>query len=163
MVELLHIEEKKYYKTIQVDGKQVRLHRYKMEQHLGRKLHKDEVVHHIDEDIYNNNLSNLKVVSRSEHIKIHPKIIQLSAVAKTKYDVDPVVLTELFKNQRLTLKVISETLNIPAVALFHCVKRFKIVREDIFCSCGAKLKFSKTMMCNKCRNKFNHNKKRCQK
>lgn len=39
-----------------------------MEQHLGRKLHKDkETVDHWDTDIYNNDLSNLRIVPRDVH------------------------------------------------------------------------------------------------
>jgi hypothetical protein len=36
-------------------------HRYIMEQHLGRFLDKSEVVHHIDENILNNDINNLKL------------------------------------------------------------------------------------------------------
>jgi len=46
-------------------------HRYLIEQSLGRKLQSDEVVHHIDGNKQNNSLDNLKVMSRSEHSKIH--------------------------------------------------------------------------------------------
>lgn len=41
-----------------------------MEKHLGRKLIKNEIVHHIDESFEgrsNNHISNLKVMTRSEH------------------------------------------------------------------------------------------------
>lgn len=46
-------------------------HRYVMECHLGRPLSKNEVVHHKDGDIYNNDISNLEVLSRSEHNHRH--------------------------------------------------------------------------------------------
>ena len=39
----------------------VREHRYVMEQHLGRRLTKQEVVHHIDDDVSNNDISNLEL------------------------------------------------------------------------------------------------------
>lgn len=58
------------YKTIVVDGKQIREHRYLMEQHLGRKLESWEHVHHIDGNHLNNDISNLQVLSNSEHQKI---------------------------------------------------------------------------------------------
>ncbi len=47
------------------------LHRKIMEEHLGRKLSSNEIVHHIDGNKLNNDISNLKIVSRSEHMKIH--------------------------------------------------------------------------------------------
>ena len=46
-------------------------HRYIMEQHLGRKLKKDEVVHHIDGDKTNNKIYNLEVMKLSKHSKFH--------------------------------------------------------------------------------------------
>lgn len=45
--------------------------RYLMEVHLGRYLNRDEVVHHIDENYFNNNLDNLQVLTREEHNKLH--------------------------------------------------------------------------------------------
>ena len=47
------------------------MHRVVMEKALGRKLDYSEVVHHIDGDKWNNDISNLQVLSRSEHIRIH--------------------------------------------------------------------------------------------
>ena len=46
-------------------------HRAIMESILGRKLLSRELVHHIDGDQHNNDPSNLKLVSHSEHAKIH--------------------------------------------------------------------------------------------
>lgn len=48
-------------------------HRLVMERLLGRKLKPSEQVHHIDENPLNNSPSNLQVVTRSEHLKIHAK------------------------------------------------------------------------------------------
>lgn len=47
------------------------LHRVIIERHIGRKLRSDEIVHHIDGNFQNNEISNLKIVTRSEHAKIH--------------------------------------------------------------------------------------------
>jgi hypothetical protein len=38
---------------------------------IGRKLSSKDIVHHIDGNYKNNNLSNLLLTNRSEHIKIH--------------------------------------------------------------------------------------------
>ena len=58
------------YKTMMVEGKQIRAHRYFMEQHLGRKLASWEHVHHINGDSLDNRLENLAVLSNSDHQKI---------------------------------------------------------------------------------------------
>lgn len=42
-----------------------------MEAHIGRRLNKDEVVHHIDRNRSNNDLSNLQLMTRSEHTRMH--------------------------------------------------------------------------------------------
>jgi hypothetical protein len=44
-----------------------------MEEHLGRPLSYNEVVHHIDGNKLNNDLSNLEVMDRGEHIRLHTK------------------------------------------------------------------------------------------
>ena len=49
----------------------VRQHRLVLERHLGYYLDKDLVVHHIDGDKLNNNLSNLVALTKSEHMKQH--------------------------------------------------------------------------------------------
>lgn len=55
------------YKTIKVNGKYIREHRYIMEQHLGRKLERWEHVHHINDDSSDNRIENLEVLSNSDH------------------------------------------------------------------------------------------------
>ncbi len=45
-------------------------HRRIMEEHLGRKLAQNEVVHHIDGDGFNNDISNLKLMTASEHARL---------------------------------------------------------------------------------------------
>ena len=58
------------YKTMTVNGKQVRVHRHLMEQHLGRKLASWEHVHHINGDSHDNRLENLAVLSNAAHQKV---------------------------------------------------------------------------------------------
>lgn len=79
---------KNKYKWVEVKNhptyksKRMREHRYLAEKHLlneensiivngVRILKKDYVVHHIDGDKTNNNLSNLVVLSKSEHTRLH--------------------------------------------------------------------------------------------
>jgi hypothetical protein len=64
------LTEKRKYVVINVAGKQVREHRFIMEQHLGRKLTKNEHVHHINGNPQDNRLENLQVLSNSEHQKL---------------------------------------------------------------------------------------------
>ena len=61
------------YITIMVNKKQIRLHRYIMQEHLGRILDRKEVVHHINENKRDNRIENLQVVSSEEHRKLHRK------------------------------------------------------------------------------------------
>lgn len=46
-------------------------HIYVMCNHIGRKLNPDECVHHIDRNRENNSLSNLQLMTLSEHAKLH--------------------------------------------------------------------------------------------
>lgn len=43
-----------------------------MEKHLGRKLKRDEQIHHKDGNAMNNAISNLEIVSMAEHNKVDP-------------------------------------------------------------------------------------------
>lgn len=47
------------------------VHRKIMENYLGRKLKNNEIVHHKDMNKLNNDISNLEVLTRSEHTKLH--------------------------------------------------------------------------------------------
>ena len=42
-----------------------------MENKIGRHLKPDEIVHHIDNDINNNEIDNLQLMTRAEHTKHH--------------------------------------------------------------------------------------------
>ena len=64
------LSEPRRYKTIRINGKFVREHRYLMEQHLGRKLDRNEQVHHINGDCRDNRIENLQVLTNSEHQKL---------------------------------------------------------------------------------------------
>lgn len=74
----------KHYKAIKVNGKKKDEHRHIMEVHLGRSLTSNEVVHHIDENKHNNDLSNLVVMSRMEHTKMHMLHKTKSAITMEK-------------------------------------------------------------------------------
>ncbi len=61
------------YRIIYVKGEYLREHRHVMQQHLGRELHKDEDVHHINGDKLDNRIENLEILSHSEHLSLHKK------------------------------------------------------------------------------------------
>ena len=52
-------------------GKKVTEQDFVMEKQLGRRLKENEVVHHKDGNKLNNDISNLKVMSRGEHARYH--------------------------------------------------------------------------------------------
>ncbi len=62
-------------------------HRYIMEQYLGRKLERWEVVHHKDSDKSNNSIENLEVLSLSKHSRLHMIGKKLSLETRKKISV----------------------------------------------------------------------------
>ena len=66
---LLIIESKMGNGQIRRNGKFITKHRVIMEEFLKRKLSKDELIYHKDGNLENNEISNLEIVSKSEHGK----------------------------------------------------------------------------------------------
>lgn len=68
---LKYIDSSGYYMLV-IEGEFIREHRYIMEQHLGRKLVDDEIVHHIDLCRLNNDIDNLFLFETNQyHILYH--------------------------------------------------------------------------------------------
>ena len=63
----------KKYKTIYLNGKSIYYHRWLYEQHYNITIPDGYIVHHIDEDIHNNDISNLQMMTRSEHVQLHSR------------------------------------------------------------------------------------------
>ena len=55
------------------DGKGIKEHIKIMEEHIGRKVNSNEVVHHINEIKTDNRIENLQLMTRSEHSSYHRK------------------------------------------------------------------------------------------
>lgn len=62
-------------KTIDYSDKvgKVYQHIYVMAEHIGRNLEQNECVHHIDRNRANNNLDNLMLMTKSDHLALHAR------------------------------------------------------------------------------------------
>jgi hypothetical protein len=60
------------YKVLNTeDGRGIKEHIKVMQDHIGRELKEDEVVHHINGDRLDNLLENLQLMTRGEHSRLH--------------------------------------------------------------------------------------------
>jgi hypothetical protein len=113
----------KYYKTVWINGKQIRTHRYVMESYLGRKLKSNEIVHHKDENIFNNDISNLEIVSRSQHLKMHPEVREKS-ILKNTLKVNDFEIIEMYKTQ--SIESIARHFEIAVMTVWNRLKKNNI-------------------------------------
>lgn len=112
-----------HYKTIQINGKQVRLHRHLMEKKLGRKLGFNEVVHHINGDKHDNRIENLEVLSRSEHMKHHPEILE-RWIDKNTLDLDIDLIIEMYKTK--SIQKIADEIGVAAMTIWYRLKKANV-------------------------------------
>lgn len=63
------VPRRSYNGKIYMHQRRVSYSKWLMEQELGRKLQNNEIVYHIDGDAYNNDISNLEVITRAELLK----------------------------------------------------------------------------------------------
>lgn len=62
------------YVRLRIDGKDFLEHRIVMEKHLGRKLTSKEHIHHINHNRSDNIITNLKLMTISEHMYLERKL-----------------------------------------------------------------------------------------
>lgn len=67
----MSVRKRKYGLRKVINGKVTYISRYIIEQKLGRKLASDEIVHHKDGNVENNNIENLELMSKYDHDSLH--------------------------------------------------------------------------------------------
>lgn len=73
---------KSQYRKIKRKGCSMDEHRYLIEQHLGRKLTTDEVVHHKNGNKLDNRIGNLEVMTKSEHARLHNQVYPTTKICR---------------------------------------------------------------------------------
>ena len=123
---LEHIMYKYNYKTVRVNGACCRKHRVIMENHVGRKLKRFEVVHHKDGNIHNNAINNLELMSISNHSRLHSlKLWQTKEFRDKRHERINAVLTPD------TVRLIRKLLQYNYLRQCDIAEIFGVVRQTI--------------------------------
>jgi hypothetical protein len=92
LTDIKRVNKKGYTEVQNIEGKWELEHRAVVERFIGRRLTKEEVVHHINELKYDNSINNLMIFkNQREHSKWHVKLKQ------TGYHTNPMKL--IIKNR----------------------------------------------------------------
>jgi len=63
-----------YVFELQKDGSYKQEHRIIMENHIGRELSNDEIIHHINQDKTDNRIGNLQIMTQETHKQLHNEL-----------------------------------------------------------------------------------------
>lgn len=121
-----------HYRAIKVNGRKRDLHRYIVEQYLGKQLPYNKVVHHIDGDKMHNHPDNFEIMTRANHSRLHQLGKKLSVEtkdrirdAKRKDRVGAALSIEQVKAVKILL---SQNVKQTAIARSFNVSKFVIAR-----------------------------------
>lgn len=119
-----HNVEEEFRCMASTDG-YILYHRYVMAKHLGRALKRDEIVHHIDGDKYNNDISNLELTDRASHVGEHHSD-HIEKASDTLEKLKLAELEELTRNGMVTANKAAEILGVR-----HSTIRRRQLKGDI--------------------------------
>lgn len=113
---------------ISVDGRDVYIHRFLMEMKIGRRLRRDEVVHHIDENPHNYDLSNLVLLSVPDHAIYHHRGRKKGTPAVNRTPEDVVRRIVLLSKKGMNYSEISRMVGVSD----ETVRRYVRTREGLY-------------------------------
>lgn len=100
----MHLNKGNGYFEQNRNGRLNGVHRFVMEEYLGRQLTYDEVVHHKNGNKHDNRIENLEMMSRSDHARHHAKraipIKLVCPICESVFYKQPNKYRYLFKKQK---------------------------------------------------------------
>lgn len=137
-MERITLKRKKYkskYIKKKIDGKTIDLHRHIMEKHLGRKLTRREVIHHIDGNKHNNKIENLKLMTSREHNILHgcvsvilnnrnKIILKGEQIGTAKLNrIKVIMIRKLYSTGKYTMQNLADKFNISKTQIVRTVNK----------------------------------------